>query len=349
MLLETYHKHRITLVFEVFEVYPTLLFLISFVLVVSRYLLTHNTLLPPPPPPPPPTNPSSSSLLRVQTRALLTAVDGTKPTWSQKGAEVSIRIPVQNETRGRDLSIDIRPDRLDIKLLGSALVDGSFETKVDPDGSFWSIEEADDGDKYLQVYLEKADDYLEWEYLFEQDMPPPADEEITNKVYFDVSIGGETSGRITLGLFGKQVPRTVENFRSLCAGDKGTGASGKPLHYKGSIFHRVIPNFMIQGGDFTNANGTGGESIYGEKFDDENFSSKHFNPGTLSMANAGPNTNGSQFFITTVPTPHLDGKHVVLGKVLEGMDVVRKVESMGSETGEPSETVEILDCGELFI
>jgi peptidylprolyl isomerase len=172
-------------------------------------------------------------------------------------------------------------------------------------------------------------------------------ETITSQVYFDIEVDGRAAGRILIGLFGETVPKTAENFRALCTGEKGVGKAGKPLHYAGSKFHRVIPNFMIQGGDFTHGTGVGGESIYGGKFNDENFKIKHKTPGYLSMANAGPNTQGSQFFITTVQTPWLDGKHVVFGKVIEGMDVVREVEALGSQSGKTAKDIRIAASGEI--
>merc|ERR1719241_37322 len=156
------------------------------------------------------------------------------------------------------------------------------------------------------------------------------------KVFFEMTIGGAAVGKIVFELYADTVPKTAENFRCLCTGEKGMGSNGKPLHFKGSSFHRVIPNFMCQGGDFTMGNGMGGESIYGMKFDDENFKLKHTRPGVLSMANSGPNTNGSQFFITTVKTAWLDGRHVVFGEVVDGMDVVTQVEAVGSSSGKPS-------------
>lgn len=167
------------------------------------------------------------------------------------------------------------------------------------------------------------------------------------QVFFDITIGGAPAGRITFELFADVVPKTAENFRALCTGEKGVGRSGKPLHFKGSSFHRIIPGFMCQGGDFTRGNGTGGESIYGEKFPDENFQIKHTAPGVLSMANAGPNTNGSQFFICTAVTNWLDGKHVVFGKVVDGMDVLKQMEGQGSSSGQTRSPVAISDCGQL--
>ncbi|KAJ4895956.1 Peptidyl-prolyl cis-trans isomerase CYP19-3 [Raphanus sativus] len=167
------------------------------------------------------------------------------------------------------------------------------------------------------------------------------------KVFFDILVGKSKAGRVVMELFADVTPKTAENFRALCTGEKGLGAAGKALHYKGSAFHRIIPGFMCQGGDFTRGNGTGGESIYGSKFQDENFKLKHTGPGILSMANSGPNTNGSQFFICTAKTPWLDGKHVVFGKVVDGYNMVEEMEKVGSERGNTSEPVVIEDCGEL--
>jgi len=166
--------------------------------------------------------------------------------------------------------------------------------------------------------------------------------------YFDITIGDKPIGRIVFSLFSDLVPKTAENFRALCTGEKGIGQSGKPLSYQGSGFHRIIKGFMCQGGDFTAGNGTGGESIYGEKFEDEAFPINHTKPFLLSMANAGPNTNGSQFFITVAATPHLDGKHVVFGEVIKGKSLVRQMEHYPTGSGDvPTSPIVIASCGVL--
>jgi len=180
------------------------------------------------------------------------------------------------------------------------------------------------------------------------------DPKITHKVFFDIKIGDAEPQRVTMGLYGDVVPKTVANFVQLANGQDengnvGKASTGQDLAFKGSKFHRVIPNFMLQGGDFTRGDGTGGESIYGAKFADENFKLKHEGPGTLSMANAGPNTNGSQFFICTVKTSWLDGRHVVFGRVIEGLDVVTAVEAVGSQSGKTSKAVVIADSGSLEV
>ncbi|CAD6242276.1 unnamed protein product [Miscanthus lutarioriparius] len=169
------------------------------------------------------------------------------------------------------------------------------------------------------------------------------------RCFLDVSIGGELEGRIVVELYASVAPRTAENFRALCTGEKGVGPeTGVKLHYKGSCFHRIVKGFMVQGGDITVGDGTGGQSIYGLNFEDENFILKHERKGMLSMANAGPNTNGSQFFITTTRTPHLDGNHVVFGRAIKGMGVVRAMEHISvDEADRPTDDIVIVDCGEL--
>ncbi|MFE9685158.1 peptidylprolyl isomerase [Streptomyces sp. NPDC002701] len=163
---------------------------------------------------------------------------------------------------------------------------------------------------------------------------------MSTNVYFDITIDGTASGRIVFKLYDDVVPKTAQNFRELATGQHGYG-------YEGSGFHRVIPEFMLQGGDFTRGDGTGGKSIYGAKFDDENFKLRHDKPFLLSMANSGPNSNGSQFFITTVLTPWLDGKHVVFGEVVEGQDLVKKIESLGSQSGTTRAKIVIASSGAL--
>ena len=169
------------------------------------------------------------------------------------------------------------------------------------------------------------------------------------KVFFDISIDNQPIGRIIILLRSDICPKTCENFRCLCTGERGTNKCGQPLCYKNSCFHRIIPRFMIQGGDFTSCDGKGGESIYGQYFQDENFLLQHDKPGVLSMANSGPDKNRSQFFITTVKTPDLNGKHVVFGEVVgkEGMNVVKAIEAQGTRDGKPKAKVIITDCGQL--
>ncbi|XP_074564442.1 peptidyl-prolyl cis-trans isomerase CYP21-1 isoform X2 [Curcuma longa] len=172
--------------------------------------------------------------------------------------------------------------------------------------------------------------------------------EITHRVFLDVDIDGQHLGRIVIGLYGEVVPKTAENFRALCTGEKKNGTGGRNLHYKGTKFHRIISGFVIQGGDVTNSDGKGSESIYGGTFPDENFSVKHSRAGIVSMVNSGPDSNGSQFFITTVKASWLDGEHVAFGRAIQGMDTVFAIEGgAGTYNGKPRKKVIIVDSGEI--
>ena len=274
---------------------------------------------------------------------------GAPFTFKDDGTTAIVTMPIGEDVRGKDVAFELSSTELTLGVKGNAppAIDGeALWGIVRPDDSYWEIDDLDGVGRCVVLELIKKDTYKAWDYLLKSQYTPP-DRTVTSKVFLELEVDGEAAGRIECGLYGNQVPLTAENFRALCTGEKGEGASGKPLHFKGSTFHRVIGDFMLQGGDFTNGDGTGGESIYGEKFADENFELKHTGAGVLSMANAGPGTNGSQFFICTVKTAWLDGRHVVFGGVLEGMDVVKAVEKVGSGGGKTTKTVEITDSGEL--
>mmetsp|Transcript_26632 Transcript_26632/g.61240 ORF Transcript_26632/g.61240 Transcript_26632/m.61240 type:complete len:286 (-) Transcript_26632:117-974(-) len=280
-------------------------------------------------------------------------VQAGKYYWNKAGGddneeeEIKVFIPIADTVKAKDIDFKLGKKTLKVGIKGEPpIIDDALAKECNADDSSWEIDK-DKGVRCVVVSIMKKSKWDVWEYLVQAE-DVPGDETITHKCFFDISIGGDMVGRIVFGLYGNQVPKTAENFRALCVGDKGDSKSGKPLYYKNCSFHRIIPKFMCQGGDFTNGDGTGGESIYGEKFEDENFRIKHKKPGLLSMANAGKGTNGSQFFVTVKETPHLDGKHVVFGEVLEGYDeVVKKMEAVGVSSGTPSKEVVIEDCGEL--
>jgi len=267
-------------------------------------------------------------------------------SYSDADERCVVTMPIDEDVRSRDVQFELASNVLTLGVKGGAPAINAEPLwgRVLADDAFWEI---DDVDSQRSVVLELTKrDYGRWDYLLKSDYTPP-DTSITVQTYMDVAIDGEPAGRIEFGLYGGQTPRTVENFRCLCTAEKGESASGTPLGFAGSPFHRIIPGFMLQGGDFTAGDGTGGESIYGGKFADEDFGVKHETAGLLSMANSGPDSNGSQFFITVAPTPWLDGKHVVFGEVTSGMELVKAIEELGAESGTPSKVVTITACGEL--
>ncbi|GIL57128.1 hypothetical protein Vafri_12342 [Volvox africanus] len=273
--------------------------------------------------------------------------------WSQTTDEVQVEVPVAEGVRGRDVTLEVHPRRLRLAVRGQSVLSGSLADagEVTVDDCFWTLEtrpgpSPEAAARYVALTLvKKTSGYMSWEALLESDRP---DTTTTHRVGLKVSIGGEPAGTVVCGLYGNVVPKTAENFRALVTGEKGVSLlSGKPLHLRGCTFHRIIPGFMVQGGDFTHGDGTGGESVYGERFPDENFKLRHDTAGLLAMANAGPDTNGSQFYITLAPQPHLDGKHVVFGKVEAGMEVIRAMENEGSSSGQVDRPVVIEECMEL--
>ncbi|KAF8063654.1 CYP20-1 [Scenedesmus sp. PABB004] len=272
---------------------------------------------------------------RLAASALLKAAEGVAVTWRQTPDEVLISVPVAGDVRGRDVAFEVHPTRLSLSVGGKTLLAGSLADAgaVVVDDCVWVLEDADEG-RVVAVSLAKATmGAASWDALLQGDLPDLA---ITHRVLLDVDVVGK-KGRVVLGLYGGAVPRTVENFRALVTGEKG-------LALKGSPFHRIIPGFMAQGGDITLGNGMGGASIYGETFEDENFKLKHDARGVVAMANAGPNTNGSQFYITFTATPHLDGKHVVFGKVMAGWPTLLAMEEQGSEGGDVAGPVTLTDA-----
>eukprot|EP00892_Ulva_mutabilis_P006628 jgi/Ulvmu1/4337/UM002_0060.1 len=280
---------------------------------------------------------------------LIKKAEGCDAVWTEDSNNITVGVIVNENVRGKQVEMDVHPRRMALTIQGAPVMEGDFPSGHDviPDGSFFEIEEQN-GQRMVVVTLEKKNAASQWMEFFAEEQ---IDLAITRKTFLDLRIGDDEDvepERIELGLYGNEVPKTVENFRALCTGEKGEGEAGKKLYYKGSTFHRIIKGFMLQGGDFTEGNGTGGESIYGRTFKDERLRVKHDAAMKLCMANAGPDTNGSQFYITFVPCPHLDGNHVVFGEVTAGQDVVRRIESeAGSSSGDPEVPVTIVDCGEL--
>jgi len=285
-------------------------------------------------------------------------------TLSKCTSAVVIYMPVADDVVSKDVIFDCHDWTLKLGLVpekGDLVINDKVLYKVDVEESYFLLDEGEYGERCVVVWLSKLTKEQDWyaydrfepvseRFLLEGEKKRAALEfKVTHKTFLDVEIDGSPMGRIVLGLYGDIAPRTVENFRCLCTGEKGkSDETGYPLHYRGTQFHRVITGFCIQGGQtFENEDGSGGESIYGGTFEDENLRVKFKKPGMLAMANGGPGTNGSQFFITTCKADHLSHKCVGFGEVLEGYEVVKAIEAIGTEEGEPSQTAVISDCGEI--
>lgn len=285
-------------------------------------------------------------------------------TLSKCTEAVVIYIPIADDVKKQDVIFDCRDWTLKAGLVpekGGLVINDKVLYEVDVQDSYYTLDDGEYGERCIVIWLEKRTREQNW-YAYDRFEPvserfllegekKKADLkfEITQKCFFDIEIDDNKMGRIVFGLYGDTMPRTVENFKCICTGEKGTSEStGEPLHYKGTRFHRVIPGFCVQGGQtFENEEGSGGESIYGPTFEDENLRMKFKSKGLIAMANGGPNTNGSQFFITTAKAEHLNFKSVGFGEVLDGYEVVKAIESIGAVDGEPVENAVIVDCGTL--
>eukprot|EP00440_Ansanella_granifera_P075355 gb/GFBE01081777.1/.p1 GENE.gb/GFBE01081777.1/~~gb/GFBE01081777.1/.p1 ORF type:complete len:457 (+),score=125.66 gb/GFBE01081777.1/:1-1371(+) len=285
-------------------------------------------------------------------------------TLSKCTEAVVIYIPIADDVHKSDVVFDCHDWTLKAGLTpekGGLVINDKVLYQVDVNTSYFLLDDGEYGERCIVIWLEKFCKEQNW---YAYDRFEPVSERfllegekkraelkfnITHKTFFDIEIDGKEMGRIVFGLYGDICPRTVENFRCLCTGEKGTSEeTGEQLHYKGTRFHRVLPGFCIQGGQtFENEEGSGGESIYGPTFEDELLRVQFKSEGMLAMANGGPNTNGSQFFITTAKAEHLNWKSVGFGEVLDGYEVVRAIESIGTDDGEPIENAVIVDCGEL--
>lgn len=285
-------------------------------------------------------------------------------TLSKCTEAVLIYVPIADDVSANDVIFDCRDTRLRVGMAeekGGLVIDDKVLYPVDLEYSYFLVDKGEYGERCIVVWLYKLTKEQEW---YAYDRFEPKTERflllgektraeltfiITNKVWMDINIDGKPAGRVVFGLYGNIAPRTVENFRALCTGEKGVSSiTGTKLHYAGTRFHRIIQGFCIQGGQtFETEDGDGGESIYGLTFEDENLRVKFNKPGLLAMANGGPNTNGSQFFVTTVRATHLSYKSVGFGEVLEGMSVIRAIESQGDEEGLPIRQCVIADCGEI--
>jgi len=285
-------------------------------------------------------------------------------TLSKCTEAVIIYIPIADDVTKKDVVFDCRNGTLKAGLVpekGGLVINDKVIYDVDVTDSYFTLDDGEYKERCVVIWLEKRNRDQMW---YAYDRFEPVGErfllqgekkkatltfDVTQKCFLDIEIDEKRMGRIVLGLYGNEMPRTVENFKCLCTGEKGTSEiTGEPLHYKGTRFHRVMPGFCIQGGQtFENEEGSGGESIYGTTFEDENLRMKFQDKGLIAMANGGPNTNGSQFFITTKRADHLSFKYVGFGEVLKGYEVVKAIESLGTKTGEPQENAVIVDCGTL--